>query len=332
MFVSNITIMKLLVGTLFCSLAFFTNAQVDNGLIAKYSFNAGNANDEVGAINGTVNGATLTNDRFGNPNAAYSFDGDDYIDFGDDPVFQFEWNDFSYSIWFKLDTAQYAYMFGKSDFQTNYGMLIGSSATDPLDLTFGTNFRLLHMEDGELRYVNSTPTDTTNWHHAVVVHRYEDSTSLYIDNQFIGSDTTFYQHDPEGFNVAGKNLMLGKHSVFNIYFRGDADDIRMYDRALNLSEIDSLYNMPNTLGVESMEKATTSVYPNPAMNTIYIQSGSVLKGMQIDVLSIDGQRVLSTDVSSNDKVQLDVSALANGTYIIRIETSEGTTTSKFIKE
>lgn len=332
MFVSNNTIMKSLIGTLFCSLALISNAQVDNGLIAKYSFNAGNANDEVGSVDGTVNGATLTNDRFGNPNAAYSFDGGDYIDFGDDPVFQFEWNDFSYSIWFKLDTAQYAYMFGKSDFQSNYGILIGSSATDPLDITFGTNCRLLHMEDGELRYVNSTPTDTTNWHHAVVVHRYEDSTSLYIDNQFIGSDTTIYQHHPEGFDIAGKNLMLGKHSTFDIFFRGDADDIRMYDRALNLSEIDSLYNMPNTLGVESIENATLSVYPNPAANTVYIQGDAIGKGAQIEILGIDGQKVMRTDVSSNDKAQLDVSNLANGTYIIRIETSEGTATSRFIKE
>ena len=49
-------------------------------LIAYYPFN-GNANDESGNNNhGTVNGATLTTDRFSNPNNAYSFDGiDDFI-------------------------------------------------------------------------------------------------------------------------------------------------------------------------------------------------------------------------------------------------------------
>jgi len=45
------------------------------GLVAYYPFN-GNANDMSGnANNGTVHGATLTTDRFGNPNSAYSFDG-----------------------------------------------------------------------------------------------------------------------------------------------------------------------------------------------------------------------------------------------------------------
>ena len=46
-----------------------------NGLIGYWPFN-GNANDESGTGNdGTVNGATLTADRFGNANAAYDFDG-----------------------------------------------------------------------------------------------------------------------------------------------------------------------------------------------------------------------------------------------------------------
>ncbi|MFM2155641.1 MAG: hypothetical protein RL516_390 [Bacteroidota bacterium] len=44
-----------------------------NGLVGWWPFN-GNANDESGnGNNGTVNGATLTNDRFGNLNSSYSF-------------------------------------------------------------------------------------------------------------------------------------------------------------------------------------------------------------------------------------------------------------------
>jgi hypothetical protein len=52
-----------------------------NGLVGWWAFN-GNANDESGnGNNGTVNGATLTSDRFGNANKAYSFDGvDDMIE------------------------------------------------------------------------------------------------------------------------------------------------------------------------------------------------------------------------------------------------------------
>jgi len=50
-------------------------ADLNQGLVAYYPFN-GNANDESGnGNNGTVDGATLTTDRFGKGNSAYYFDG-----------------------------------------------------------------------------------------------------------------------------------------------------------------------------------------------------------------------------------------------------------------
>jgi hypothetical protein len=51
-----------------------------NGLVGWWSF-TGNANDESGnGNNASVNGAVLTSDRFGNSNAAYSYDGiNDYL-------------------------------------------------------------------------------------------------------------------------------------------------------------------------------------------------------------------------------------------------------------
>jgi hypothetical protein len=72
-----------------------------DGLVAWYPFN-GNANDESGNGNhGTVNGATLTTDRFGNANSAYSFDGvNDFIDAG--IFYNFGTANFTVSCWFKL--------------------------------------------------------------------------------------------------------------------------------------------------------------------------------------------------------------------------------------
>jgi uncharacterized protein (TIGR02145 family) len=75
----------LLTLALFLCLGTFASAQIPgyvptNGLVGWWPFN-GNANDESGNGNhGTVNGATLAADRFGNAGKAYSFDGvDDYI-------------------------------------------------------------------------------------------------------------------------------------------------------------------------------------------------------------------------------------------------------------
>jgi hypothetical protein len=56
-------------------------SNLQQGLVGYWPFN-GNANDESGNGNhGTVNGATLTTDRFGNAGKAYSFETGNYIRF-----------------------------------------------------------------------------------------------------------------------------------------------------------------------------------------------------------------------------------------------------------
>ena len=73
-----------------------------DGLVGYWPFN-GNANDESGnGNNGTVNGATLTNDRDGNENSSYSFDGlNDYISLFEGGQINFKDDDsFSYGLWF----------------------------------------------------------------------------------------------------------------------------------------------------------------------------------------------------------------------------------------
>ena len=80
------------------SMAQVPNYVPSNGLVGWWPFN-GNANDESGnGNNGTVNGATLTADRFGISNMAYSFDGiNDYIS-----TIRSGYTTFSISLWCKL--------------------------------------------------------------------------------------------------------------------------------------------------------------------------------------------------------------------------------------
>ena len=76
-------------------------ADLNDGLVAYYPFN-GDANDESGNLNnGIVNGATLTEDRFGNQNSAYNFDGtSDYIRLPHQKINIFQ-PSFSISLWIK---------------------------------------------------------------------------------------------------------------------------------------------------------------------------------------------------------------------------------------
>ncbi len=63
--------------TLTCNVSATDCSFINDGLVACYPFN-GNADDESGNGNhGTVYSAILTDDRFGNMNSAYSFNGND---------------------------------------------------------------------------------------------------------------------------------------------------------------------------------------------------------------------------------------------------------------
>lgn len=81
-----------------------------NGLVGWWGFN-GNANDESGnGNNGTVNGATLSTDRFGNSNEAYSFNGtNNYIDCGPLNSIPDTVGDITQSAWILAPNDQTAY-------------------------------------------------------------------------------------------------------------------------------------------------------------------------------------------------------------------------------
>lgn len=120
----NLTLILLFLAV--CSFAQNVPSYVpSNGLVGWWPFN-GNANDESGnGNNGTVNGATLTSDRFGNAGKAYSFDGvDDVIIVQDDTTLQIRTGEITISVWALLNTSSFdddIAFIDKPDAQNNSG-------------------------------------------------------------------------------------------------------------------------------------------------------------------------------------------------------------------
>ncbi len=303
--------------------------QVTSGLVAKYSFNNGNANDEVGSNNGTVNGATLTADRFGNANMAYSFNGtNNYIDFGDKPEFQFGANDFSISLWVYYTVAQQGIIINKrggatSSYNQYSIMVIGSPYSG------GSSNKLwgFFSPSGSGYRATETGDQSGAWHHVVLNQRYSDSSSIYIDGQFIDSDLTAQNGQ---FNVAGFPLVAGYSSEQNGYFfNGKIDDIQIYNKALTSTEIDDLFNELNPT-LASINKITLKqnilfISPNPTSSILNIE---VKEQTQISITNVLGDIVLTQTINGLSKI--DVSNLTSGVYFI--QDSKSGQANKFIKE
>lgn len=205
-------------------LLFSTSAKA--ALIHSYSF-TGNAQDETGSAHGTVSGATLTADRFGNANSAYSFDGNDSVQ----AVFSSSAT-MSYSVW------------GSSSNFVQNPMLFntGSSGSGP-DLFFvgsacGPSISWNTWDSCANDFGPGIPANLTdgNFHHYVLVNDQAGSvTSLYIDSILFGT---------AAFRPSGNIFTIGSSAAASGAFawQGFIDDVRVYDHALVLADVQMLFN------------------------------------------------------------------------------------------
>jgi len=87
----------------------------------------------------------------------------------------------------------------------------------------------------------------------------------------------------------------------------------------------SLTTTVTSLGTGQVADAAFVLYPNPAKNTVSIESDATID--TISVRNALGQLVISL----TGQTTVDISGLARGTYFLQITSSEGKATKKLIK-
>ncbi|MGO1584880.1 T9SS type A sorting domain-containing protein [Mesonia sp.] len=85
----------------------------------------------------------------------------------------------------------------------------------------------------------------------------------------------------------------------------------------------------NPLNVNGFEKNSAFVYPNPATNFINIESENEVN--KVEIYSTLG-RLVKEFVNVGERRQLDISSLAKGMYMLRINSEEKNSSFKIIKE
>jgi hypothetical protein len=230
--------MKNLIFTLLllCS-ASFSFAQVPsyvpaNGLVGWWPFN-GNANDESGnGNNGTVNGATLTTDRFGQVNKAYSFDGvNDFIEVNANS--QFASSNMTISVWLKIPS---------NATQIQY-LVLGTSSNSLWSCGYDgiTGFGLFFLKNQGCSNYVAANYNTSNlpgtWNNITFITD-QTNTVIYINGVFQNN----YPSNSFSTNCLSYILNIGKDAFgTNEFFNGELDDIGIWNRALTQQEISTLY-------------------------------------------------------------------------------------------
>jgi hypothetical protein len=238
-------------------------SSLTNGLVGYWPF-CGNANDASGnGNNGTVNGATLTPDRFGNANSAYSFDGvDDFIDLGTCSNIGYNPINISYSFWIRV-----------SDIPNNnpYPIIsrrhLDNNGYDWCTPRIEADNKLKFYKDDD-GYAGTQATSNTldlnQWTHFILTKN-GDNLSLSANGILISSIV-----DPYILNGSPQNLFLGLQNAWGYFFKGQIDDIGIWNRALTASEIQQLYNQGQATYSWSPGGATTpSITVSPTATTTY---------------------------------------------------------------
>ena len=218
-------------------------ADLDDGLVAYYPFN-GDATDESGNGNdGTVNGAALTEDRHGNGNSAYFFDGygneTDSINLPHTVLDGL--TDFTTSLWVKAGNPnqKQATLLSAAN-QTQYNSyLVQIESDSEIEATIKnkllTNFS--NKKDYDLH--------DNKWHHVSITRQNDTGLAhIFVDGELVESGNF-----PKGaLSIDEGGLMLGREQdclagCFDPVqdLSGSLDNLMIHNRALSEDEIKQLY-------------------------------------------------------------------------------------------
>lgn len=93
--------------------------------------------------------------------------------------------------------------------------------------------------------------------------------------------------------------------------------------------------IPNTSGINEFKNTSLiSVYPNPVTNGFVTLQFNTIHNSKIKftIENCFGQKIISNDATvENNKLQIDISSLARGTYFVKVNADNHTTVSKIVK-
>jgi Concanavalin A-like lectin/glucanases superfamily len=252
-------------------------------LISCYPFN-GNANDGKGVNNGSIIGnLPLTTDRFNNPNNAYNFSDNGYIQI--DPAINIFNLEFTTSFWFQSSSNQALNSLYTLLNLSSNTIVLKRKGTGAYSIQF-TGMSNFGADFYEFNLINYNPSQ---WHSLIFIHSFE---RLYV---LIGNTPPNPQYSEATYGYP-RRIIIGSTENYYWNFQGKIDDFQIYKGALSAGQVQALYNNNN-----GCYDASTYICPT---NSAY---NSILNGQQ--VLQVSNQITGNNTIQTGSNVHFDAGNL-----------------------
>jgi uncharacterized protein (TIGR02145 family) len=257
---------------------------LQSGLLGYWPF-CGNAYDaSENGNNGTINGATLSSDRFGNNNSSYNFNQMTQNSITGS-ISTFNPQQFTLGIWAKHNIGITGNNLINGNQPFEWLFCIGNPTTiSPTNEAFilgcYNNTNLISIGGWGNQVTTSAKIDTI-WKFYTVSFN-NNLFSIYENGNLKGTFSGT-------LNFSNYQFAIGRQ-LFNIneFFNGKLDDIFLYNRVLTASEVQQLYSLGNVSYSWSPGGATTpDLYVSPAQTTTYSCTLSNLVGSITNSLTIN---------------------------------------------
>ena len=192
---------------------------LNQGLVAKWQFNGDAVDSSGNGFNGAVNGATATEDRFGNPAGALDFDGsNDWVSMSGGANLGIS-GDMSLSFWVNPDDNSTGYFFD------NRG---------PGSFWLLKNYSGYTINFENRSRVNPPGWTLGEWYHIVVTNTPSGS-AMYLNGVQVDTGSG------ETASIT-TNLRAGTRYTNSSYINAQMDDVTLYDREISQAEVNALYS------------------------------------------------------------------------------------------
>jgi Concanavalin A-like lectin/glucanases superfamily len=334
-----------------CFLSFSCFAQINPIPIADYPFNASAEDISGNGYHGTVNGAVLSEDRFGNSNSAYYFDGiDDYIkvtshlpnlpsgtiNFWFAPENNWDSNS-NYEVLIETDSVGDT----EGDFLIAFNRTNCFSTAASYDgkIYFELQGDFINANDSECPGYGLVSVSTENnvweaqdWYMiTAVVCEEEETMKIYQNGELINSYSTV-----SSLFRGDKPFYIGKFGTNPVQdasqFNGVIDDILIFSDCLESEDIRELYNEENPLSAkETFQVFPSFTYNNPVQNILSIKFDHVVPSIKLACYSATGQQMIAISADNRSVFEINTNDWIAGIYIIKMELGDNSHQFKFIK-